>query len=328
MSTRTGTAQAEPTIGSALGSTSGAAARTERVVAVVVSHNSAAELEGLLPSLSAGMGAAQWQLVVADNASVDGSGELVRRTVPDATVLDMGRNAGYAAGINAAVRAAAPHTAVLILNADVRLDPGCVDTLLVALRAPGTGIVVPRLHDSRGDLIESLRREPTLRRALGAVLLGYRRAGRLPAWGEVVTTASAYEHDTTTDWAEGSMQLVSSECWAACEPWDESYFLYSEETDFDLRARDAGYATRYVVGASATHLEGGSGRSVRLWPLLVANQVRLYGRRHGRPATAAFWALTLVREVCRSRRPSSRAAVRVLLSPRRLAATRGPEWLA
>ena len=100
----------------------------------------------------------------------------------------MGRNAGYAAGINAAVRAAPPHSAILVLNPDVRLMPGCVAELLDALR-PGTGLAVPRLVDAKSELIESMRREPTVLRAWGDATLGARRAGRYPAFGEVVTDA-------------------------------------------------------------------------------------------------------------------------------------------
>ncbi|MDA6125925.1 hypothetical protein OSK00_26360, partial [Escherichia coli] len=85
-------------------------------------------------------------------------------------------------------------------------------------------------------------------------------------------------------------------CWAACGPWDETFFLYCEETDFDLRARDAGFATVFVPAAGATHLEGGSSVEVdALWRLQVLNRVRLYRRRHGPPRTALFWLVTLLR---------------------------------
>lgn len=301
----------------------------ERLVVVVVSYNSAAELPGLLASLPAGMGSVDWHLVLADNASNDDSVEVVRRALPEATVVELGCNAGYAAGVNAAVRAAGPHTAVLTLNADVRLGSGCVPALLVAVRQPGTGIAVPRLVDARGELIESMRREPTVLRAVGSAVLGSRIAGRYHRLGEVVTTPAAYDVGAVVDWAEGSTQLFTRECWERCGPWDESFFLYSEETDFDLRARDAGLATRYVPEATATHLEGGSATSVRLWPLLVVNKVRLFGRRHGPLRTGAFWSASLLREASRALlgRPEARAAALALIDPARLRARPGPGWL-
>jgi len=302
---------------------------SETVAVVVVTYNSEPLLADLLASLEPGMAGVAWHLTVADNASADDSVATLRRLAPQATVVEMGRNAGYAAGINAAVAAAGPYTAVLVLNPDVRLEPGCGPELLRALRQPGTGVAVPRLADRRGVLIPSMRREPSILRTLGDALLGANRAGRIPALGEVVTDERRYATEAVTDWAEGSTLLISAECWRRCAPWDESYFLYSEETDFALRVRDAGMVTRYTPAARAVHLEGGSAHSPGLWMLLTLNRVRLYGRRHGRVGTAAFWAVLVLREGSRAiiGRRTSRVAVRALLSPRRLREVPGPRMV-
>jgi N-acetylglucosaminyl-diphospho-decaprenol L-rhamnosyltransferase len=299
---------------------------SEIVAVVVVTYNSETLLADLLRSLGPGLAGVSWHLTVADNASADGSVATVRRLAPDAIVVEMGRNAGYAAGINAAVDAARPHTAVLVLNPDVRLGPSCVRALLPALRASGTGIAVPRLSNAEGVLIPSMRREPTILRTMGDAVLGANRAGRLARLGEVVTDERRYSNETVTDWAEGSTLLISAECWQRCGPWDESFFLYSEETDFALRARDAGFLTRYTPAASAVHLEGGSAHSPRLWTLLTLNRVRLYRRRHGPIRTAGFWSVLVLREASRAiiGRQTSRLAVRALLSPRQLREVPGP----
>lgn len=298
----------------------------EAVAAVVVTFNSAGLVADLVTSLPIGMVGVPWQLIVADNASTDDTVATLRRVAPEATVVQMGRNAGYAAGINAAVAAAAPHTAVLVLNPDVRLGAGCVRELLRALREPGVGIAVPRLVDADGVLIDSMRRAPSCLRALGDAVIGARRAGRYAALGEMVRDARRYEHEQDTDWAEGSTQLISAECWQATGPWDESYFLYSEEAEFDLRAADRGWKTRYVPTAGAVHLEGDSGSSPGLWALLVINRVKLFHHRNGVSRAVPFWAITLLREASRALlgKPTSRAALRALLNPARLREARGP----
>ena len=298
----------------------------ESVAAVVVTFNSADLIVDLVASLQPGMAGVPWQLIFADNASTDDTVATLARIAPDATVVEMGRNAGYAAGINAAVAAAPPHTAVLVLNPDVRLDAGCVPELLRALRQPGVGIAVPRLLDAHAVLIDSMRRAPTCLRALGDALIGARRAGRYPALGEMVRDSRLYEHERDTDWAEGSTQLISAHCWQTTGPWDESYFLYSEEAEFDLRAADSGFTTRYVPTAQATHLEGDSGSSPALWALLVINRVKLFRRRNGMLRALPFWAITLAREASRALlgKSTSLAAVRALLSPARLRETPGP----
>ncbi|GIJ79371.1 Glycosyltransferase, GT2 family [Micromonospora phaseoli] len=296
------------------------------VAVIVVTYNSAAVVPGLLESLGPGLAGLRWHLTVADNASSDGTAETVRRLMPAARVVETGRNGGYSAGINAAAAAAAPFTSVLILNPDVRLTPGCGQLLLDLLRRGDDGIVVPLVTMADGSPEHTLRREPTVLRALGDALLGAERAGRFPVLGEVVTDPAAYRRESRSDWAVGSALLVSGRCWSACAPWDESFFLYSEETDFALRARDAGFPTRLAPAARATHIGGDSRAAPWLWRLLTLNKVRLYRRRNGRAATAAYWAAVLLREVSRAAlgSPTSRAAAAALLRPAALRETPGP----
>ncbi|NMR21442.1 glycosyltransferase family 2 protein [Cellulomonas fimi] len=302
----------------------------ERVAVVVVTFNSVDVVPGLLASLPAGMGSLSWTLVVVDNGSSDDTVDVVRSIAPYATVIRSDTNGGYAAGINLGVAHAGDCTAVLVLNPDVRLERDCVPELVTALGRTGAGIVVPRLDDAHGRLLWSRRREPTLRRALADTVLGAERAGRIADLGEVITDPGAYGDELPTDWAEGSTQLISAQCWAAVGPWDESYFLYSEETDFALRARDAGYATYFVPTARAVHLQGGSARNPALWQLLVVNRLRLFSRRHGTVATACFWAVLVARETSRATlgKRTSRAALRALTSPRYLRQVAGPHSIA
>ena len=300
-----------------------------RVAICVVTYNSAPLIADLASSLERGTAGVTFTLVVADNASGDDTVSEIHRHAPRATVVRNPGNLGYAAGVNAAVRAAGPQDAYLVLNADVRLDPGCVLALFETL-TPEIGIVVPQLRDARGVLISSLRRAPTVLRAWGDALFGAERVGRFPRLGEIVTDPNAYGSEHSTDWAEGSTQLISAACWRACGEWDESYFLYSEEAEYDLRVRDFGMVTWYQPRATAQHLEGGSADNPRQWSLLVANRIKLFRSMHGRVSTAAFWCAVVLREASRSMigKHTSRAAVRDLISPARLRERRGPDWLA
>jgi GT2 family glycosyltransferase len=300
----------------------------DEVAVVVVTYNSESLIEDFLAALDDGLKAVSWSLTVADNASSDGTVELVRRLAPTATLVQMGRNAGYAAGINAGVAAARKHSAILVLNPDVRLMPGCVAELLCSMQ-PGAGLAVPRIVDRNSQLIPSMRREPSVLRAWGDALLGASRAGRYAALGETVSDPRLYDREMITDWAEGSTLLISAECWRRCSPWDESFFLYSEETDFMLRAGDAGLVTQYVPSAHAIHLEGDSTTSPSLWSLLIINKVLLFSRRNGKVRTAAYYAALLAREVSRSMlgKAISWRAAKALLNPRRLLEPRGPHMV-
>lgn len=300
-----------------------------RIAICVVTYNSAPLIQDLVASLPDGAAGTDWCLIFADNASADDTCAVIRRVAPHATLVETGGNLGYSAGVNAAIAAAGDQDAYLILNADVRLTPGCVATLAGAL-TESVGIAVPRLNDAHGELIWSMRREPTVLRAWADAIFGAERVGRWGTLGEVVTDAREYRSAGRTDWAEGSTQLVSAACWRACGPWDESFFLYSEEADFNLRARERGFVTWFEPAAVATHLEGGSGTSPRQQSLLFVNRVRLFHRRHGKMATVLFWLALVMREATRAviGNTASRTIVRSLISPRRLHQRPSAEWLA
>jgi N-acetylglucosaminyl-diphospho-decaprenol L-rhamnosyltransferase len=278
------------------------------VAVVIVTHNSADQIEALLESLPPGLGGLSAHVVVVDNGSTDATVALVRNR-PEVTLVEAA-NEGYAAGINRGV-ALSSAAAVLVLNPDVRLAPDCVPRLLKGLDVPGTGIVVPQLRSGTGQLEHSLRREPRFLRAAGLNFT------RLPVFSEMFGRADEYATERVVDWATGAVMLVSRECHDRLGGWDESFFLYSEETDFCLRARDLGLSTRYRPEAVAVHLGGGSGRTATTHTLQVINRVRLYRRRHSRPTAWAFFAITVASEVSWILRGQqwSRSAVRALLRP-------------
>jgi GT2 family glycosyltransferase len=259
-------------------------------------------------------------VVVADNASKDGSTAIADRADLPVKVVQLGRNAGYAAAINAGLAALDLDdvTAVYVLNPDCRLRPGAVAPLLACLDEPGRGIAVPRMVNPDGSLQPSLRRAPTVGRAVAEAVLG-ERAGRLGTLGELVTDPRAYAHAGPFVWATGAALLISSRVVREVGAWDESYLLYSEETDFCLRAADLGWSTWYEPASVIEHIGGDSGVNPVLAALLVVNKVRLYRRRHGLVAGAAYYLAVLAGEAVRALtgRRTSRASVTALLRPSR-----------
>jgi len=145
----------------------------------------------------------------------------------------------------------------------------------------------------------SLRREPTVGRALGTAVLGGRLAGRSPRLSETVGDDRAYRRRHDVDWATGAALLVTRACLDAAGPWDESFVLYSEETDFADRARRAGFRVVYEPTAAVVHTGGESMTSPRLRSMLAVNRVRYFRRRHAGLASAAFFAAVLGNEVTR-----------------------------
>jgi GT2 family glycosyltransferase len=187
------------------------------IAVVIVAYNSAHVIGDLLDSLPAALDGLTADVVVVDNGSSDGTAELVAAL--GACRIVRSANVGYAAGINRGVREAAPAQAILVLNPDVRLHPGSLPPLLAALAEPRVGIAAPRVLTPQGKLHLSLRREPTLPRALGLTRT------RLGVFSEYVYDPSAYTRPCTVDWALGAALITSRECYEALGGWDETYFL-------------------------------------------------------------------------------------------------------
>ncbi len=293
-----------------------------RVAAIVVTYNSAQVLGGCLQSLPAGAhGVELVDVVVADNASRDDSLRIAKEAayLPIHTV-QLGRNAGYAAAVNVGVEALAgiQVDAVMVLNPDCRLRPGSLGLLAKTLR-PGYGIAVPRLMNTDGTLQRSLRRMPTVRRAFAEAVIGGNLAGRIGKLGELITDPKGYERAGEAVWATGAAMLISIETLREIGPWQEDFLLYSEETEFTLRAADRGWKLWYEPAAVIEHIGGESSTNPMLAALLTVNKVRLFRQRRGRVAALAYYLAILLGVTARAiaGRRTSRAALTALVRPSR-----------
>jgi GT2 family glycosyltransferase len=258
-------------------------------------------------------------VIVADNASTDDTIEMAKsssRLRP--RVVSVGRNAGYAAGINAGLRALAsdPPDAVMVINPDCRLMPGTLKTMADAFAIDGRGIVAPKLINPDGSLQPTLRRDPTVRGALTEALIGGRLASRL-GLGELIYESDKHARAAFVSWVTGAALMIPWAVLVELGPWDESFLLYSEETEYIFRAADRGWGTWYEPDAVVLHIGGDSGINPDLAALLTINKVELFGRRHGRAATAAYRGAVLLGESLRActGRATARAAVRALTKP-------------
>jgi GT2 family glycosyltransferase len=292
-----------------------------RVAAVIVTYNSADVLGDCLSSLSE-QGAPLAAVVVADNASKDKTRDIAEDFADLAVrVVELGRNAGYAAGVNAGLATLdlTRLDAVLVLNPDCRVLPGALSVLVSALGQSGRGIVVPRLANPDGSLQPSLRRKPSVGRALVEALLPGGLAGRLGSLGELVTAPRVYERPGVVAWATGAAMLLSVSALREVGPWDESFLLYSEETEYSLRAADKGWHTWYEPAAVFEHLGGESSTNPTLASLMTINRVRLFRLRHNRLHSAAYFTAVAVGECIRAAagRRTSRASIGALLRPSR-----------
>ena len=209
----------------------------------LVNTNSRDLLLACLESLPAQ--SSEFEIVVLDNASEDGSAAAVRERFPDVRVIEQRHRAGFGANHNTVMRATTGRY-VFVLNEDTTSGDWGFDRMVAHLDAnPRVAALAPRLVYPDGRQQASAWRFPSPAAAgLGLVTLG--RAG-------IVQSGGSETRDV--DWAMAAALLLRREALDEVGVFDEGFFIYSEETDLCRRLRAAGWRTQYFPQVTVVHHE-------------------------------------------------------------------------
>jgi N-acetylglucosaminyl-diphospho-decaprenol L-rhamnosyltransferase len=221
--------------------------RPDAAVAVaVVSWNTRDLLRECLRSLVDEPLAEVW---VVDNASSDGSVEMVRTEFPSVELIALDHNFGFGPAVNlVASKTSTPWIAPA--NSDIEVRPGALRALLDAAdRQPRAGVLAPRLELPSGETQHSVYAFPTIPFSARFNLGFHRRVGdRLCLEG---FWDPSRERDV--DWALGAFLLVRRAAWDAAGGFDDQQWMYAEDLDLGWRIARAGYTTHYVPAARVLH---------------------------------------------------------------------------
>ena len=243
---------------------------------VVVTHNGREMALKTLRSARASLGELRAEWIVADSESGDGTPEAIECEFDDVEVLRVA-NRGFAAGNNAGI-ARARGRYVLLLNPDVEVLEGSFADLVAALDSrPDVGIASVPQRGSDGELQFSMRRFPTPARDLGESLL----AARWPvlrSMQELDLDRDRYGRESSADWVVGAFLCARAEAVASIGPMDDRFFLYSEEIDWCMRARQAGWDVRHLPVMAVTHHAGRRDRGDLMAQL--AHSRTLFAKKH------------------------------------------------
>ena len=225
--------------------------------------------------------------IVVDNASGDDVGERLKGASPATRVLREPENRGFGAACNRGARESArPY--LLFLNSDAYVSAGAIGALEAALDAdPKAAAAGPRLRNPDGTLQPSIQRLPTLWRIFcESSGLAYLFGGREPFAGH---SATRQDHDSArpVEALMGAVLMVRRSAFEEAGGFDETFFLYAEETDLMARWRSRGWRLLFQPAAGAVH-EGGRSGGDRLFGELHSSLVRYVRKHHGR--AAAWWA--------------------------------------
>jgi GT2 family glycosyltransferase len=254
-----------------------------RVAVAVVHYHAEALLEECLARLGASS-LTDFRAVVVDNGSSASLTALLGD--PRIRLVTAPHNLGFAAGVNRALAELPPDAPfLLLLNPDVQLETGAIETLVAALETePGVGAASCALRLLDGSLDPACRRaEPTAFSALAKQLGLHSLIPSSPLFGRynLVGVDAGEPHDI--DSGTGALLLIRRDALnEAGGRLDERFFLYGEDLDLCRRLREAGHRIRYFPQASALHVKG----SGRIRPVSVTSHfyraMWTYYRKWGR----------------------------------------------
>ena len=240
---------------------------------VVVTYDALPWLERSLESVRGN------ETIVVDNGSTDGTTAFVRERFPEVTVLEQG-NRGLAAGWNLGMRHARGEW-FLILNADAWLTEGSLERLVeFAESRPDVAVVGPRLSNLDGSLQRSVRGFPTVWRLATEYLFLRKLAPRSQALNAFYAGGFAHDEVREAEFLMGACMLVRRAAVDQVGELDEDFFLFSEETDWHYRFRQAGWQVLFFPGAECVHV-GGAAHGGRLFRENVRGHLRFLAKHRG-----------------------------------------------
>lgn len=222
------------------------------------------------------------EIIVVDNASSDGSADMVRAEFPHVRLVANAANRGFGGGSNDGL-AAARGRYVLLLNPDTEIVGDALATLIHYADAhPRAGVLGPQLLNPDGSVQSSRRRFPTLITALFE-----------STWLQSLAPRGVLEHyyaldlpdnqPVQVDWVTGAAMMARREAIEQAGGFDERFFMYSEEMDWCKRIQGAGWDIVYLPPAQVIHHEGKSSEQVipQRHIYFQTSKVRYFRKHHG-----------------------------------------------
>ncbi len=234
-------------------------------------------------------------ITIVDNDSGDGSEERLRAAtagMADVRVIQSGRNGGFGAGNNAGIRAGLPDGSrpefVYILNSDAFPAPDAILALLNHLRRhPQAGFAGSHIHGPEGEPHLTAFRFPSVAGEFEAAI----RFGPVTRLLRESVVAPPLPGATqAVDWLAGASLMMRTDVLDRIGLFDETFFLYFEETELCLRAARAGFLTDYVVESRVAHI-GSASTGMKTWARMPGywfdSRLHYFTKSHGRGYAAA-----------------------------------------
>lgn len=252
---------------------------------IYINYNTRGLLKQSLKHLYLMKPALDFEIIVVDNGSKDGSAKMVHDFFPRVKLIEPGKNLGYSRGANAGFSAASGNY-IAIFNPDIFISPGSLEAMVNYLDAnPESALVGPKLTNPDGSLQHSCYRypkfyTPLLRRSfLGSTFFGKKELARY--------MMSDYDHEEVrgVNWLLGGAIMGRADVLKKIGFFDERFFLYFEDTDLGRRLNGAGYKVVYLPSAKMVHLHRRESADYTFFRSLLNKTTRA----HIKSAMKYFW---------------------------------------
>jgi GT2 family glycosyltransferase len=238
---------------------------------IIVNYNTKDLLRTCLRSVYEQTHGLDFEIIVVDNASRDGSVEMLKEEFPLAKTLSNTANVGFARANNVGIRIARGD-AILLLNPDTEILHGAIpETVRVLGDHPAAGIVGCRLLSPTRSVQQSAGSFPTLWNIFSEAML---LDSIIPKWSGRRSGSFDYSSETRVDYVSGAFFLIARGVLDSVGLLDEKFFMYSEEVDYCFRAKKAGYEVWFTPrGEVIHHWHGVSALSARSRHWVLRSQI-------------------------------------------------------
>jgi GT2 family glycosyltransferase len=260
---------------------------------VIVSWNTAKYLEECLDSLRTIDGNLSVEIIVVDNASTDGSAEIVRSQFPEVRLFESGANLGFAGGNNIGLKAATGKY-ICLINSDVNVPAACLPKMYAYMeQQPTIGLLGPGMVRTDGRVHRSGMRFPTLWSVfLRALFLDSLFKG-FGFFGGFLMKDFQFDRTTDIDVLNGWFWMARRDAVNKVGPLDNHFFMYGEDVDWCKRFHLAGWRLVFYPEAKALHYGGASSANAPSRFLVEKQRANLqfWKKYHGR--TSLFFFLLI-----------------------------------
>jgi GT2 family glycosyltransferase len=260
---------------------------------VVVTWNSKRFVDECFGSIRQDTCGLSAEIIAVDNASSDGTADLIAAHFPEVKLVRSRTNLGFPAANVAAIEMSRGRHIALV-NPDAWVLPGCFRKLMDYMEAnPRIGVLGPKMLNPDGSMQPSCFRAPSVwNEWCRALALDRTALNRLPLFGGRLMFDFAHDRTRDVDALNGCFLLVRRAAMEQVGLIDADYFMYGDDIDWCLRFRKAGWRVVFYPEAQAVHYGGGASARVPVSSYLEMQKANLqyWKKHHSRPGQWAYLA--------------------------------------